>query len=339
MLTALIGVSVLLILLILGLIFRVQVLVDVLRGSAKKRAGVSNKVNALLFAAFFIIGFGLIAWYSGIASKDFLPEASSIHGKKTDFLFWLSMSIIMVAFVATHILLFFFPYIYRYKESNKALFYPDNNKLEIAWTIVPAIVLTGLIFSGWRVWVEINEESPEDHVKLEIVGKQFNWMVRYPGPDGVLGKYDFRKIDATNQLGLDFSDKQAFDDFIPREIFLPVNKPVVFHIRARDVLHSVFAPHFRVKMDAVPGMPTKFAFTPTKTTQQMRDELGNPNFNYEIACTEVCGRNHFAMRFIIIVGEEDEYKAWLAQQKSFLSQNPEYVSQIPDRLKHLAVAQ
>jgi cytochrome c oxidase subunit 2 len=120
---------------------------------------------------------------------------------------------------------------------------------------------------------------------------------------------------------------------------LPKGVPVQLKIRARDVLHSVFMPHFRVKMDAVPGMPTTFWFTPTKTTEEMRSELGNPDFNYELACTEVCGRGHFGMRKLIIVHEPEDFKKWLKEQESFLSRNPDYLKKVPDGLKKLAALQ
>ena len=131
-------------------------------------------------------------------------------------------------------------------------------------------------------------------------------------------------------------------------------KPVLFKIRARDVLHSVFVPHFRLKMDAVPGMPTRFWFVPTKTTAEMREELsqgndpkwaevdpdtGSPkweNFNYELACTEVCGKGHFSMRLIVVVDEPAEYEKWKSEQKSWLSNNPDYLSKVPSSLKELA---
>ena len=123
---------------------------------------------------------------------------------------------------------------------------------------------------------------------------------------------------------------------MPREIHLPKGKPVLLKIRARDVLHSVFLPHFRVKMDAVPGMPTQFWFVPTKTTAEMRAETGNPDFNYELACTEICGRGHFSMRLIVVVDEPAEYEQWKSEQGSFLSKNPDYISKIPEEMRELA---
>ncbi|SDK39055.1 cytochrome c oxidase subunit 2 [Catalinimonas alkaloidigena] len=337
MIQAFLVIGAILVVAILILIFRVQTMVDVMRGSTTKRVGTSNRINAILFPITLILGLGLFVWYSFESADQFLPEASSIHGKKIDQMFWLTMGILIFVFVLTHLLLFYFPYRYQFKENRTALFYPDNNKLEIIWTTIPAIVLALLVFTGWKVWTEVTDEAPEDRVELEIVGKQFNWIVRYPGKDGKLGAHNYKAIDATNELGLDMTDKANFDDFKPREIHLPVGKPVLFKIRARDVLHSVFAPYFRMKMDAVPGMPTRFWFTPTKTTAQMREELGDQSFEYEIACTEVCGRNHFAMRMLVVVEEEEEYEKWYAEQPSMLASAPEYyLEKVPANLRPIA---
>jgi cytochrome c oxidase subunit 2 len=90
-------------------------------------------------------------------------------------------------------------------------------------------------------------------------------------------------------------------------------------------------------MDAVPGMPTQFKFTVTKTTQQMRDELGNPNFNYELACAEICGRGHFSMKMAVVVEEEEAYEKWKASQEAWLKQNPDYLERVPEALKEAAM--
>jgi len=238
--------------------------------------------------------------------------------------------------IVTHIFLFGFSYLYQYKETSKAEYFPENDKLEIIWTIVPAIVLSLLVFSGLKAWNDITSKAPDDAEIVEIMGRQFAWGTRYPGKDGKLGEYNYRLIDADNAFGIDFTDRNAHDDFIPREIHLPKGKPVLFKIRARDVLHSVFIPHFRLKMDAVPGMPTHFWFVPTKTTQDMREETGNPDFNYELACTEVCGSGHFTMRMIVVVEEPEDYEKWKSEQASWLSKNPDYLSKIPEEIRDLA---
>ncbi len=335
--TLIIVASSVLILAILFLLFRVQSLVSILTGSTKKIAGMSNKINAILFPIFFISALIAVYFYSGYASEFFLPKPASEHGVVTDNLFWFITGVILVAFVLTNSLLFYFPYKYQYSPDRKAHFYPDNHKLEIIWTIIPAIVLTGLVFFGWRAWTDITSPAPKDAVVLEITGKQFNWIVRYPGKDGKLGSYNFKLIDATNEVGIDFADKSSFDDFLPREIHIPKGKPVLFKIRARDVLHSVFLPHFRQKMDAVPGMPTSFWFTPIYTTDEMRGITNNPAFKYELACTEVCGKGHFGMKFLLVVDEPDDFEKWYDQQEAFLKKNPDYLANVPSKLRDLAL--
>jgi len=328
--------AIVLLLIVFGLLVRAQVLIDIFTKSSESRGGLSNQINGLMFPLFFVFGLAGFIYLTISSRKDYLPDSASIHGVITDHLFWVTMGVISVVFIATHVLLFFFPYVYQYKEGNKALFYPVNHRLEFIWTVIPAIVLSLLVFTGWKAWSDITKAAPKDAVVVEFVGKQFNWLIRYPGLDKELGKHNFRKIDDLNSVGIDFSDKNSFDDFMAGEVHIPVNKPVLFKIRARDVLHSVFAPHFRVKMDAVPGMPTHFWFVPTITSSEMKAKLGKPDFTYEIACTEVCGRGHFGMRMRLVVDDEDEFEAWIKSQKSFLAQNPDYLKKVPDNLKKLA---
>lgn len=335
----LIGVGVLLIFSIIWMVYRIQTLVSVVKGSDKKIASGSNKVNAILFIV-FLIGAGILMfWYSIKEFDNYQLPIASEHGVITDSLFWWSMAITGVVFLITHVLLFIFPYKYQYSEKRKASFYPDNNKLEIIWTIVPAIVLAGLVISGWVAWSDITAPAPENAHTIEIMGSQFNWDIRYPGKDKVLGDYDYRLTTATNAQGIDFTDKKALDDFPSPVVVIPKGEPVLFKIRARDVLHSVFAPHMRLKMDAVPGMPTRFWFVPTKTTAEMREETGNPEFNYEIACTEICGRGHFSMRRVIEVVEPEAYQKWYAEQKTFIQMNPALAADLPSEMKELAEIQ
>ncbi|MBY0435521.1 MAG: cytochrome c oxidase subunit II, partial [Cyclobacteriaceae bacterium] len=227
---------------------------------------------------------------------------------------------------------------YQYDAKRRATFFADSHKLEIVWTLIPAVVMALLIFRGLRVWNDITGPASKDATVIELVGQQFAWTARYPGPkDEELGKIDFRMIDASNEFGLDLSDKNSFDDFKSLELHLPVGKEVLLKIRAKDVLHSVFLPHFRVKMDAVPGMQTVFKFVPNKTTQQMREETGNPNFNYEMACTEICGKGHFSMRFPVVVEDQETYAKWRASQESWLKQNPDYLKLVPANLREFAM--
>ncbi len=330
-------VGVILVIAIIFALLRVSSLISVAKKSGEKVDMTSNKINALLMIVFLVLSGALTIWYSITYFDDYNLPLASEHGAVTDKLFWITMAVTGFIFVLTHIILFVFSYQYQYKETSRAHYFPENNNLEIIWTIVPAIVLSLLVFSGLKAWNDITSKAPDDAEVVEIMGYQFAWATRYPGKDGKLGEYNYRLIDADNAFGIDFTDRNAHDDFIPREIHLPKGKPVLFKIRARDVLHSVFAPHFRLKMDAVPGMPTHFWFVPTKSTEDMREETGNPDFNYEIACTEICGRGHFTMRMIIVVEEPEDYEKWKSEQDSWLSKNPDYLSKIPEEIRDLAM--
>jgi len=332
----LLGAGLIIFLFILLLIYKIGTMVNVAKGKKEGPASRSNHVNGVLMLLFLLISGAVTIYFSYSWYDDYKLPIASAHGVDVDLLFWWTMVITGIAFVVTEVLLFYFAFRYRYRKGQKVSFYPDNSKLEIIWTIVPAVVLTILILYGLNVWTEVTDKAPENAEVIEIMGMQFAWQTRYPGADNKLGKYDYKLIDAGNIFGMDLSDKNSFDDFTPREMHLPKGKPVLLKIRARDVLHSVFAPYFRLKMDAVPGMPTRFWFVPTKTTKEMRDETGNPDFNYEIACAEICGKGHFSMRYLVVVDTPEDYEKWKESQKTWLSLNPEYLSKVPENLREVA---
>ena len=341
MIKIVLAVGAILILVALLLIYRIFTLLNVAKqtGKPKSLADSSNSLNAVLLGL-VISGFlGLTAWFSVAYYDQYTLPVASEHGVLIDNMFWVTTYITLAVMVITHVLLFIFAFKYRYKKKNVAAFFPDNHWLELLWTIAPAVVLTLLVVAGLRTWGDVMAKSPDNAENIEIMGYQFAWKARYPGKSGKLGAYDYRLIDAENVFGLDFSDKAAFDDFSPRELHIPKGRYIQLHIRARDVLHSVFAPHFRLKMDAVPGMPTRFGFVATKTTEEMRKETNNPDFDYEIACTEICGRGHFSMRMKVIVEEPADYDKWYSAQKSWLSKHPDYVAKIPENLKEVALIQ
>ncbi len=332
-----IGIGVVLILVILFMIFRIGNLVGLVK-EEKSAVGSSNKINAFLMMAFMVVSLVGFFWYSFTNLKKYELPVASEHGKITDDLFWITMAICVIAFTIITIAMFWFTYKYQYDPTRRATFFSDNHKLEILWTLVPAVVMALLIFRGLRVWNDITGPASKEAVVIELVGQQFAWTARYPGSkDEELGKIDFRLIDNTNEFGLDLTDKNSFDDFKSLELHLPVDKEVLLKIRAKDVLHSVFLPHFRVKMDAVPGMQTVFKFTAKKTTEQMREETGNPKFNYEMACTEICGKGHFSMRFPVVVEDDETFMKWKASQESWLKQNPEYLKLVPAELREFAM--
>ncbi|HLT81800.1 MAG TPA: cytochrome c oxidase subunit II transmembrane domain-containing protein [Cyclobacteriaceae bacterium] len=341
MINLIIGLGVLLLLGILYLIFRLSSLVNLARDTSRDddvEVTGGNRVNAFLFLVFMVAGLGLFFWYSFTYFDTYNPPVASEHGAVTDTLFWVTMALSVVAFVIISIIMCIFAYKFQYRDDRKAKFYPDNHHLELAWTIIPALVLAILIFTGLRAWNSITSPASEQAEVIEIIGQQFAWTARYAGvSDGKLGRYDFRKIDAVNEFGLDLTDKNSFDDFKALELRVPKGKEVLLMIRAKDVLHSVYIPHFRLKMDAVPGMPTQFKFVATVTTEEMRKKLRNPNFDYELACAEICGRGHFSMRFPVVVVEPEEYEQWKSEQQAWLKQNPDYLNKVPLELRETAI--
>lgn len=279
----------------------------------------NNRINAFLFLVFLVLGLAGAYWCNELFyDKTLLGKpAASEHGEKIDFMMWITLVITGVVFLLTQILLFWFAYKYQYTEKRQAFYYPHNNKLEFIWTAVPAIFLSVLVGFGLYYWFGMTKDAPKDAQIVEITGKQFNWMVRYPGKDGVLGRKNYRLTDASNgnALGVDWEDAASHDDIEATEMHLVVGKTVKLVINAQDVIHDVGLPHFRLKMDAVPGIPTTIWFTPKYTTQEMKKITGNKDFVYEISCDQMCGSGHYSMKGIIVVETQDEYNRWLAEKK------------------------
>ncbi len=292
--------------------------VSVLKGEEKTRKQ-NNRINAFLLMGLLV--FGLIGvWYCNelFYGKTLFPQGSaSVEGESLDQMFMITTAVTGVVFVLTQILLFWFSYKYQESDDRKAFYYPHNNKLELLWTTVPAIFLTVLVVFGLKYWFKITADAPKDAIVVEVTGHQFAWEFRYPGADKMLGKKDYKLTTSKNNLGVDFNDPASKDDIhVNTTMHIPVGVPVKMVINSQDVIHDVGLPHFRLKMDAVPGIPTTQWFTPKFTTEEMKKKTNNPNFTYEIACDQLCGANHFAMRGVIIVETMEEYKKWLAEQKS-----------------------
>lgn len=291
----------------------------ILRGEEKMRASI-NRLIAWLLVLFFVLGmYGI--WLCHVSLLDrMLPISASEHGVQYDSMFKATLWVTGIVFFITQAALFWFAFKYQSTEKRTSFFFPHNNKLEIIWTTIPAIAMAALVAIGLRNWMNMTSEAPKGSAIVEVVGKQFNWLIRYPGKDGVLGKRDFQKInDADNVMGLDWNDKDNLDDIISQngELHIVVNKPVKLIIGSRDVIHDVGLTHFRMKMDAVPGIITTMWFTPTITTEKMKEITGNPDFVYEISCDQMCGKGHYSMRGTVIVETEAEHQAWLDKQQSY----------------------
>lgn len=292
--------------------------VAVLRGEERTRKQ-TNKINAFLLLVFLIVGLIGVYYCNERLAGKILKEPASDHGVYIDRMLYITLALTGIVFFLTQIALFWFSFKYQESETRKAFYYPHNNKLELIWTVIPAITLTVLVGFGIFYWFKITGDAPKDAMVVEVTGSQFKWEFRYPGKDKILGKKYFKEIndEKNNPLGQLWEDPANHDDiYAAGEMHLVVNRPVKLVIGAKDVIHDVGLVHFRMKMDAVPGTPTTMWFTPTKTTKEMQKELNNPEFVYEISCDQMCGKGHTSMRGTLIVETQAEYDAWMSQQKS-----------------------
>ncbi len=301
--------------------------VSILKGEDKTRRQ-NNKINAFFLVGFLVIGLIGAYWcHELFYPKTLFPQgAASVEGEKIDFMFKITTLVTGVVFVITQVLLFYFCFKYQEKDDRKAFYFPHNNKLELLWTTVPAIFLTVLVVFGLKYWFKMTGDAPANSILVEVTGHQFGWEFRYPGPDGVLGRKNYKLTTSKNPLGVEFdADSTASRDdiHVAGTMHIPVGRPVKLVIGAQDVIHDVGLSHFRMKMDAVPGIPTTMWFTPKYTTAQMKERTNNPNFVYELSCDQMCGAGHYTMRAVIIVETEAEYNKWLSEQK------PEYYSYNP----------
>ncbi|ACU58021.1 cytochrome c oxidase subunit II [Chitinophaga pinensis] len=309
--------AVLVVVLIFVVIFQIakaSEYVSILKGEKKARQQ-SNRVNGFLLIIFLILGLVGVYYCNDALKGKIFFEAASEQGEGIDNMIKWTLWITGIVFIITQILLFWFSFKYQEKEGQQAFYFPHNNKLELIWTVIPAIALTILVAIGLRHWFRITSDAPKDAAVVEITGKQFNWLIRYPGKDGQLGRKFFKNInDANNPVGQDWDDQLNKDDFMATEMHLVVGKPVKLIIGSRDVIHDVGLSHFRLKMDAVPGIPTTLWFTPKYTTTEMKDKTGNPDFVYEISCDQMCGSGHYSMKANIVVETQEEFDAWTAKQ-------------------------
>jgi cytochrome c oxidase subunit II len=321
MIKLLVFVVVVLAIITIAQIVRIAELVSDLSGDKGDEVVVKkdNKTNAILMMV-FLIGELFFMLYQLVAYKDFLlPEPASAHGVAVDNLMNINFIIIGLVFLVTQVLLFWYAYKYQFRNNTKATFYPDNHKLETIWTIIPTIVLVIIIVYGLKTWNEITATPPANAMNIEIFGKQFDWSVRYAGTDNTLGKANYKLIRDNNFMGVDSADEHSGNDIITKELHLPVNKPILFSMRSIDIIHSAYLPHFRVQMNVVPGMITKFHFVPTKTTEEMRKITKDENFDYVLLCNKICGVAHFNMKMKVVVETEAEFNKWLKSQKTFAS--------------------
>ncbi len=367
---------------------RVYELTARLRGKREEEISTAdNRMNATLMLTFLVAYFVFFLWLI-LAYKDkMLPLAASEQGVETDWLMNFNWVLLGIAFVITNVLLFYFAFKYVYSKDRRSFWQPHNNKLELIWTIVPAAVLAVIIIYGLNSWNKITAPASPDAQVVELYANQFDWTVRYPGADGMLGATDFRLINGTNPLGIVTEasiatrlaelevekrtadsllhhgilpdDKMAeleervgylgrmsmrvrnlrtvmeqdikangeastylhgSDDVVTKDFMLPVHKEALMLIRSQDVIHSVFIPHLRVQMNAVPGMTTQIKVVPTITSDSMRTHvMRDPDFNFVLLCNKICGASHYNMQMPLMVVSGTDFDTWVktSQEKPF----------------------
>ncbi|MEM7310579.1 MAG: cytochrome c oxidase subunit II [Planctomycetota bacterium] len=261
-------------------------------------------VARVLFTVLFVLVPILGVW-TFVTADDYgwwFPQNVSTFGPKIDALFDLILWMVAFTFVLTEGALVWCVYWYSKPRTSKAVFSHGNHKLEMVWTAVPAVLLLVIAFAQMGTWAEIkftanmgldeNGEPGQYTVEapmMEIYASQFDWRARYPDRDG-----NFNGIDVVES---------------PYDIYVPVDTPVVFHLKSRDVLHAFFVPQFRLKQDAVPGMTIPVWFN--------AQEVGS----YDLICAELCGWGHYKMAGRVHVLPKDEYEAWLEGQREALYAN------------------
>ena len=233
-----------------------------------------------------------------------MPELLSVHGAAIDEQLLRTLAIAGAGFFLTHAALGFCVWRFRRRHVGaEASAWSASATLEWTWTLTIAAIFLTLGVQGNRIWSDhFNAPAPADAVVVEVTGQQFAWNIRYPGPDRKFGRARPELIDDSvgNHWGVDETDPDGRDDVTAQNILaIPAGRPVKIVLRSRDVLHSFFVPPLRVKQDAVPGMSIAIHFTATRAGE------------FEIACAELCGMQHYKMRARLLVLTDAAFDAWL----------------------------
>ena len=243
----------------------------------------------LLFLALLVLG----VWTFTDAHNHvwWLPPTVSSYGGDIDRLFYLILWMVGFFFVLTEGILVWCVFHYGKARATKADFTHGHHKLEMLWTAIPGALLLVITFTQMQTWAKVKFKSNFPDVKplAEVWASQFDWRFRYPGPDGQFGTMD----DVEN----------------PFEFVVPVNEPVLFNLRSRDVIHSFFVPRFRLKQDILPGRETLAWFECTRPGE------------YDLVCAELCGWGHYKMAGKVRALPRAEFEAFLAERTRALSSN------------------
>jgi cytochrome c oxidase subunit 2 len=244
-----------------------------------------------------------------LLSPWFFTELASNWGM-VDFTIDITFYVTGFVFVVVNLFMAYCVIKFRHKKGARAAYEPENKKLEYWLTGITAVGVALMLTPGLFVWAKF-VDVPEDAHVVEAVGQQWHWTFRYPGADGKMGETDAERISMANPFGLDPEDPDGQDDILVYnpQAHIPVDRPVKFLLRSKDVLHDFAVTQFRVKMDLVPGMSTFLWLTPTKVGR------------FELLCEELCGIGHHTMRGAVVVDDQGDFDTWLAQQPTFAELN------------------
>jgi cytochrome c oxidase subunit 2 len=272
-------------------------------------------------AVFLWVMTGLSVWMF-VSGRWWFPASISEHGPAYDRQFLLTIIVVGIAFTVAQVALGIA--VWRFADTGqgtRAVYSHGNNRMEILWTGMTATIFIILALLGQRVWWNLHMvEAPASAAQVKVTAQQFQWNFHYAGPDGLFGRTDPTKIsdEQINYIGLDADDPASKDDTVTQTLVTKANAPVQLTLTSRDVTHSFWVPQLRFKQDAVPGLDVKVHFTPQTVGQ------------YEIACAELCGQQHYKMRSFMLVLPADEYDSLVAMpQAQFNKRVSELVKKYP----------
>src|SRR5688572_27458313 len=248
-----------------------------------------------------------------------MPELAAAHGAPNDGLIGWVHVFMLILFIGWGG--FFLYCLVRFRKSRHPVAnYTGVKSKASTWSEVGVVLVEAVLLFGFAIplWAaRVDRMPPESEALLvQVTGEQYAWNIHYAGPDRKFGRTDLKLLDLqSNPLGLDRTDPAAQDDVtMLNQLYLPVNTPIIVRLRSKDVIHSFGVPELRVKQDAIPGLTIPIWFVPTVTTEEMRSRTGKPEFQYEIACAQLCGLGHFRMRGFVTVQTGEEFKKWLDEE-------------------------
>lgn len=238
--------------------------------------------------------------------RSLLPLDASAHASQLDTITLFVHVLMALLFVGWGS--FFVYTLIRFRASrNPRASYQGASSRASLWAEAGVVVAELLLLVGFSIpaWASRVNDLPraDQATVIRVVAEQFAWNAHYPGPDGQFGRTDVSLIAADNPLGLDRRSTFAADDVVSvGQIGVPIGRPVIVQLSAKDVIHSFGVPAMRVKQDAIPGMMTPVWFTPTVAG------------DFDIACSQLCGFGHYRMRGVLKVMDDGQFRAWLASR-------------------------